>query len=640
MIDRLQFSFSGLAAYDARVADTQAGLSRLLDAARLDAVVVTSQDEYITEYLPRCNNPRYALSGFDGSAGCGIFLSAATAHALGIPPFVLFVDGRYHLQAERQCDPARVQVVKLGIDVTIWQALAGWLVTHAARLARVGYDAWRISIAQRDRLLAQTQPASLDWVSLTSREIDRAIALPGWVVERPIFGLPEATTGVSVAQNLDALNGRLAAHTDTASDTASDTATATATATTTATTTDTTPPTTAFVTCASDDLAYLLNSRGYHIPNASSHLGFLFVLGEQVALFLPEGCDRCAVDLPSYPALHVIRRDFAELERFLARFAVEHVCYGFESVNCALVESVRRVWPHARHADFNPVEALRASKTPAALERFRDAFARSSAAIAETMRWAKTGEPGRRHTEYDLARKINDAYGARSAVALTFPSIAANGANSAFAHYTEASADVELTEGELVLLDSGAYYDAGFATDCTRVVLRRTRAETVAQPWQREIYTVALKACIKGLVTRFPNTATGGDVDATVRQVCRDHGYDYGHGTGHGVGIHVHEGGVRFAPGASYGLVPNAVISVEPGIYLPGKGGVRIENIVIVHADDAEAGTVAFENLVTVGYDWDLIDVALLDDDERAYLRDYERLCAQRGTQVTACPLL
>jgi Xaa-Pro aminopeptidase len=157
-----------------------------------------------------------------------------------------------------------VQVVKLGIDVTIWQALAGWLVAHAARLARVGYDAWRISIAQRDRLLAQTQPASLDWVSLAAREIDRAIALPGWVVERPIFGLPDAMTGASVAQNLDALNGRLAAHTGAASDTASER--------------------TAFLTCASDDLAYLLNSRGYHIPNASSHLGFLFVLGEQVAV--------------------------------------------------------------------------------------------------------------------------------------------------------------------------------------------------------------------------------------------------------------------------------------------------------------------------------------------------------------------
>ncbi|WP_175718652.1 M24 family metallopeptidase [Burkholderia anthina] len=615
MIDRLKYTFSGLPPYDASVAAAQAGLSRVLDALRLDAVVVTSQDEYITEYLPRRNNPRYALSGFDGSAGCGLFLSDAAARALDVPRFVLFVDGRYHLQAEQQCDPARVHLEKLGMNVTIWQALADWLVARAGRLERIGYDALRLSVGQRDRLVAQTRAARLVWASLVEREIDRAIALPGWVVERPIFELPEAVTGASVARNLATLNGRLAAHTGAAHGK------------------------TAFFTCASDDLAYLLNSRGYHIPNASSHLGFLFAIGEQVALFLPEGCDRCPVELASYPALHVIRRDFAELERFLASFAVDHVCYGFESVNCALVESVRRVWPHARHADFNPVEALRASKTPAVLDRFREAFARSSAAIAETMRWAKAGEPGQSATEYDLARTINDAYGARSALALTFPSIAANGANSAFAHYTAASADVELAEGDLVLLDSGAYYDAGFATDCTRVVLRRTRADTVAQPWQREIYTVALKACIKGLVTRFPKAATGGDVDATVRQVCRDHGYDFGHGTGHGVGIHVHEGGVRFAPGAKYGLVPNAVISVEPGIYVPGKGGVRIENIVIVHADDA-SDTVAFENIVTVGYDWDLIDLALLDDDERAYLRDYERLCVERGTQVTACPLL
>ncbi|MGS0893063.1 M24 family metallopeptidase [Burkholderia stagnalis] len=616
MIDRLKYSFSGLPPYDAVVADTHAGLSRLLDTMGLDAAVVTSQDAFVTEYLPRENNPRYALSGFDGSAGCGIFLGTAAARALGLPRFVLFVDGRYHLQAERQCDPAHVQVEKLDLNVSIWQALADWLVARAGLIRRVAYDGVRISVAQRDRLFARTQAARPAWTSFVDREIDRAIALPGWVVERPIFELPEAVTGVSVARNLATLNRRLAAHTGAADGR------------------------TAFLTCASDDLAYLLNSRGYHIPNASSHLGFLFVIGEQAALFLPEGCDGCPVALESYPALRVIRRDFAALERFLAGFAVDHVCYGFEAVNSALAESVRRVWPHAAHADCNPVEAMRASKTPAVLDGFRDAFARSSAAIAETMRWAKTGEPGRRHTEYDLARTINDAYGARAAVALTFPSIAANGANSASAHYTAASPDVELTEGELVLLDSGAYYAGGFATDCTRVVLRRTRPETTARPWQREIYTVALKACIKGLVTRFPKDASGGDVDATVRQVCRDHGYDFGHGTGHGVGIHVHEGGVRFAPGSTYGLVPNAVISVEPGIYVPGKGGVRIENIVIVRPDEQAPDTVRFENIVTVGYDWDLIDLALLNDDERDYLRGYERLCVERGTQVTACPLL
>ncbi len=97
---------------------------------------------------------------------------------------------------------------------------------------------------------------------------------------------------------------------------------------------------------------------------------------------------------------------------------------------------------------------------------------------------------------------------------------------------------------------------------------------------------------------------------------------------------------MRFAPGSKYGLVPNAVISVEPGIYVPGKGGVRIENIVIIHPSEHEPDTMTFENIVTVGYDWDLIDLDLLTDDERDYLRDYERLCVERGTQVTACPLL
>jgi Xaa-Pro aminopeptidase len=82
------------------------------------------------------------------------------------------------------------------------------------------------------------------------------------------------------------------------------------------------------------------------------------------------------------------------------------------------------------------------------------------------------------------------------------------------------------------------------------------------------------------------------------------------------------------------------VISIEPGIYLAGKGGVRIENVVIIHPSAKEQGMVEFENLVAVGYDWDLIDIDMLDDEERAYLREYERHCAQLGNSVTACPLL
>jgi Xaa-Pro aminopeptidase len=616
MIDRLQYNFSDLPSYEPSVADMHARLGSFIERRGLDALVVTSQDEFITEYVPRRNSQRFALSGFDGSAGSGLFLSEAAAARLGIARFVLFVDGRYHLQAESQCDKAHVHLVKLELGSPIWSALAMWLANQADVLRAVGYDALRVSVAQRDRLFAETRYGALRWTGFTAREIDRAIDLPGWQVKRPIFELRESLTGTSVASNIAALNDRLRGHLGDAG------------------------ARVCWMTCAADDIGYLLNSRGYHMPNASSHVGYLFVVGEQVALYLPEGCDECPVELESYPKLQVFRNDFAALGRFLALFAVDHICYGADSVNCAMPDALGRVWSHARHSNFSPVESMRASKTPHVLAQFRDAFARSSAAIAETMRWAKYGEPGQRHSEYDAARKINDEYAARGAVALSFTTIAAHGANSALAHYTAASRDVVLDDGELFLLDSGAYYKGGFATDCTRVVLRKTDARTQAQPWQREIYTTALKACIEGLIARFPADLTGEEVDEIVRDVCRTRGYDFNHGTGHGIGIHVHEGGVRFAPGSKYGLVPNAVISIEPGIYLAGKGGVRIENVVIIHPSAKEQGMVEFENLVAVGYDWDLIDIDMLDDEERAYLREYERHCAQLGNSVTACPLL
>ncbi|WP_442808427.1 M24 family metallopeptidase [Trinickia soli] len=616
MIDRLQYNFSDLPAYEPVIADTHACLSALLERLELDAVVVTSQDEFISEYVPRRNSQRFALSGFDGSAGSGIFLSEATAATIGSPRFVLFVDGRYHLQAEAQCDKSRVRLEKLELGVPIWSAVVRWLSAHASVLRSVAYDAQRVSVAQRDQLLEGTREASLRWTALTAREVDRAIALPGWQVDRPIFELPESMTGTRIAGNVTMLNDRLRGHLRAPK------------------------ARVCWLTCAADDLAYLLNSRGYHMPYASSPLGYLFVIGDQVALYLPQGCEHCAVEVESYPKLQVFRNDLAALGRFLALFDVDHVCYSADTVNCAMPDALRRVWPVARHTSYSPLEAMRVSKTPQVLDQFRDAFARSSAAIAETMRWAKYGEAGQRHCEYDLARRINDAYAARGAVGLSFATIAAHGPNSALAHYGAASRDIVLEDGELILLDSGAYYESGFATDCTRVVLRKTDASTAAQPWQREIYTIALKACIKGLVTRFPAHLTGAEVDGAVRDVCRTRGYDFNHGTGHGIGIHVHEGGVRFAPGSNYGLVPNAVISIEPGIYLAGKGGVRIENVVIIHPDSQDENKVGFENLVAVGYDWDLIAIDMLDDAERGYLREYERHCLALGNNVTTCPLL
>jgi Xaa-Pro aminopeptidase len=190
-------------------------------------------------------------------------------------------------------------------------------------------------------------------------------------------------------------------------------------------------------------------------------------------------------------------------------------------------------------------------------------------------------------------------------------------------------------------LDSGAYYAEGFATDCTRVVLFTDGSEKAAD-WQKEIYTLTLKSCLAGLRAKFRLDSLCKDVDTLARGPIRDKGFDYAHGTGHGIGIHVHESGIRISPVSQYQFTESAVVSVEPGIYLAGKGGVRIENVAIVaaNAEQEQQHTHGFENVVFVGYDWDLIDLGMLSEDDKKDLAAYERKCRSLGTGVTDCPLL
>jgi Xaa-Pro aminopeptidase len=114
-------------------------------------------------------------------------------------------------------------------------------------------------------------------------------------------------------------------------------------------------------------------------------------------------------------------------------------------------------------------------------------------------------------------------------------------------------------------------------------------------------------------------------------------GYDYKHGTGHGIGIHVHEDGIRLSTLSTYPQTTHACVSVEPGIYIENKGGVRVENVALLQPSGPSH--FRYENVVFVGYDWDLIDLAKLTVDEKNYLKTYEGQCRELGTTLTDCPL-
>gem|GEM_PF-204509 len=619
------------------VAQTHAGLEFFASKFGIDVFLVTAQDAFLSEYTPLVNNQRAALSAFTGSTGDGIYRTQMLRERIGEKAaFQLFVDGRYHLQTDVECDPALVRTEKLSLATPVEKALVDALAALPEGLT-VAFDARRTSLARARLIEDICTRRSAKLVSLKDDELSRALSLPGWSTDRAITPVREELTGRNPAQTVHTLLAMARRAAGGA----------------------TTP---CIASCASDDAAFLLNARGYHMPHQASFLAYTFVLPGRIVLFLPHGVHACEVNLPAKfetkdshgnaidaLALTVVRSSLEELSDALSPFPVSHILFNDGQMNALLPEFLSRVWPEAKVlGGFSGVEILRARKTPEELTSFRDSNLRSSRAISRTLRWVK--ESVRAHvtsnaalpSEVDLSAKISEEYGREGALDLSFNSIAGSGPHGAIIHYGTPDVGTKLLPGEMTLLDSGAYYEPGFATDCTRVVYNgdvKTHAGGTPQAWQKEIYTVTLKAFLKGMRAEFPLAECGRTLDLDVRSVCRAHGYDYAHGTGHGVGIHVHEPGIRLGTASTYAMTENACVSMEPGIYLPGKGGVRIENVVRVEPRDERLGLYGFENFIWVGFDWDLVDVTLLDDTEKNWLRAYESRCQSLGTQVTECPL-
>ncbi len=233
------------------------------------------------------------------------------------------------------------------------------------------------------------------------------------------------------------------------------------------------------------------------------------------------------------------------------------------------------------------VEALRAVKDETELEAVREAAALTSEAYA---RFAEETFVGR--TERDLAWRLDELFHELGAEAPAFETIVAAGPNSARPHSRPSDRKVEA--GETVVVDSGAKLD-GYCSDCTRTFATGPLPERL-----REAYAVCLEAQLAGLEAVRAG-ATGIETDAAARRVIDDAGFGeaFGHGLGHGVGLAVHEA-PRLARESSDTLVAGNVVTVEPGIYLQGLGGIRIEDLVIVGEDGPEVLTGYTKDLVSV----------------------------------------
>lgn len=560
-------------------------LRELMEREKIDAFIIPSSDAHNGEYIADHWKSREWISGFTGSAGTAVVTMKSAA---------LWTDSRYFLQAEEQLDGTEYQLMRLRMEGT--PSLTEWLGAELAEKsgATVAIDgststyntvqAMTMALRKQGGITLRTNldPMSRIWT-------DRP-ALP----QKPIRKHPMEWAGTTAADKLTAIRRRLAAvHAD------------------------------GMLVSALDDIAWTLNLRGADIECNPVFIAYLLIALRGATLFTE--CSRVSDEVKEYLNDNGVElRPYNKIGEGLAQY-FEYSILMDGNETAALMP---RYVPSRTQVIYapSPIPLMKAVKNEAETAGFRRAMVSDGVAMVRLLKWIKPAVAKGGVTEMGVDDKLTALRSEDPAyVEKSFETIAAYESHGAIVHYEPtADSDVELHPEGLLLLDCGAQYDCG-TTDITRTIPLGPVSEE-----QRLVYTLVLKAHIRLEMAQFPAGANGTQIDAIARSVLWSRGYNYLHGTGHGVGAHlcVHEGPqqirMEYVPTA---LKAGMTITDEPGVYLAGRFGVRIENVLlIVGGDSTECGNfLRMEPLTLCPIDTTVIDRWLLDDYEVEWLNDYHR---------------
>ncbi len=314
--------------------------------------------------------------------------------------------------------------------------------------------------------------------------------------------------------------------------------------------------------------------------------------------------------------------DFSKLEQELELWQGKKIGLSYNRTPKKLqsLMKTRRIWLSNLN---NPVNEWKACKNPVEIAGIKSAHLRDGVAMCKFLSWLSGNWQGQ--DELSVAAKLEDfRKQGDNYYSLSFATIAGCGANGAIVHYqADAKSNHALTEGSLLLLDSGAQYFDG-TTDITRTIaLGKPSAEC------KSSYTQVLKAHIAVSSSLFPLNTPGLSLDAVSRAVLWRYGKDYAHGTGHGVGhfLSVHEGPQSLSLKSLAPLQKDMIVSIEPGFYKEGEYGIRIENLALIVETSTEfmSPMLKFEPLSLVPFDQALIDKSLLNAEEINWLNNYHK---------------
>lgn len=537
-----------------------------------DAYMIPTSDYHHSEYVHDHFKCREYISGFTGSAGT-LVVTMDEAR--------LWTDGRYFLQATAQLEGSGILLMKMG------QEGVPTIVEYLEKL--LGDDG---VLAFDGRVCTPKDIPEGKFNMVTECDLLGEIWTDRPVIEpSKIYSLPISVTGESHDSKLSRLREALADHNADYC-----------------------------ILSSLDEIAWLYNLRGDDVKHTPVFFAYALISAEEDRLYVMDEdlgeTLRCASGESSSTAvsLHLYDKFLDDL----MLLPPGNLLIDKDNTSYAILDSLPENMGIISHE--SPIAAMKAIKNEAEISSTKNAHLRDGAAMAEFLCWLKKNTD-MEITELDASAKLEECRRKQCGFKdLSFETISAYGSNGAIVHYSAIEETNKTLKPEgFYLVDSGGQYEDG-TTDITRTIALGPLTDDM-----KLNYTTVLKSHIALCTEKFEPGTTGAELDELTREPLRKIGLDYNHGTGHGVGhlLGCHEGPQSISPrDKTHAILPGMINSNEPGVYIEGKYGIRLENEILCIEKE---GLYGFEPLTFCPFDKDAILPERLTDAEREWLNDYHR---------------
>lgn len=559
-----------------------ARLRELMKREHLSAFIFPSTDAHQSEYVADHWRGREWISGFNGSAGTAVVTMKSAA---------LWTDSRYFLAAEEQLEGTEYQLMRLKMEGT--PTIAEWLGKELqdVQSPEVGLDGMvnsynyvkDLSYSLRKlggiTLRTNLDPLEQIWENRPS--------LPA----NPVEIQPLEYAGETLASKVARIRKSLRElHAD------------------------------GMLVSALDDIAWTLNLRGTDVHCNPVFVSYLLIESDKVSLFVDD--NKLSPEVKPYlQDNQVSLYKYNKVEKCLESYSEYNILLDGNETSYYLWKTVKC---QEIVAAGSPIPAMKAVKNKAEIEGYRSAMLKDGVAMVKFLKWLKPAVEAGGQTEISIDEKLTSLRAEQKLFRdISFDTIAGYAQHGAIVHYEATpETDVVLKPEGLILIDSGAQYQDG-TTDITRTIALGPVSQEM-----KHVYTLVLKAHIQLELVKFPDGASGTQLDAVGRECMWREGYNFLHGTGHGVGSYlcVHEGPhqirMEWMPTP---LRAGMTLTDEPGLYLAGKFGVRIENTVLIsdYMSTEFGKFLQIEPLTLCPIDTTPIDVDMLLPEEIDWLNAY-----------------